>query len=232
MYRLIGKKEGELLTITEEELKHLKVLRLSVSNRVEVNDLEGNIYEGEILQIDKRRALVKPIKKLEIIQEELNIQLFLCMPNQLSKVDDLIEPISQLGVKILTPVLSRRSAVKQKDVQKKIDKWQRIALQSIKQCKRQFPLTIENPIEIHKIKVNDGLKLVFYEKEKENTLKSLEVKQEREVSILIGPEGGLEEEEVNLLKKEGFIPLSLGRMVLKMETAVIVAICQAKFKLT
>lgn len=229
MYRLIGKMEGELLLITDQELHHLRVLRLKTYDRVEVNDLEGNVYEGEIVSIEKNRALVKPIRKLPAPAQGLNINLFLCMPNQLSKVDDLIEPISQLGVDSLIPVISKRSATKPKEIAKKREKWEKIALQSIKQCKRLFPLRIENPVEIHKIKVESGLKLVFYEKEEVNTLKSLDIKPDFDVSILIGPEGGLEEEEVRVLKKMGFIPISLGKNILKMETAIIVAICQTKF---
>lgn len=229
MYRLIGKKAGELIYITDEELQHLKVLRLKPTDKVEINDLQGNIFEGEILEISKKEAKIKPIKKLDISEQRLKITLFLGMPNQLSKVDDLIEPISQLGVYKLVPVITKRSAVKEKDIIRKKEKWEKIALNSIKQCKRLFPVIVENPVNIHKIN-QEGLKFVFYEKEKVNNLKTLEFENIEEIAVFIGPEGGFEEEEIQMLKNKGFITLSLGDYILRMETAVVVSLCQINFK--
>lgn len=230
MHRLIGKREGELIYITDEELQHLRVLRLKPSDRVEVNLLDGNVFEGEILEIDKKLAKVKPVKKLDIKEPSLKVTLFLGMPNQLSKVDDLIEPISQLGVDRLVPVITKRSAVKEKDILRKKEKWEKIALNSIKQCKRLFPVVVENPVNIHKINP-EGLRLVFYEKERLNSLKTVELEKTDRISVFIGPEGGFEEEEISLLKQRGFLVLSLGEYILKMETAVIVSLCQVNFKL-
>ncbi|MCX7760607.1 MAG: 16S rRNA (uracil(1498)-N(3))-methyltransferase [Hydrogenothermaceae bacterium] len=230
MYRLLGRKESDYLIIEDEELHHLRVLRLKEGDTVEVNDLQGNVYEGEIIQITKKQAVLKPIRKIEIQEDKLNITLYLCMPNQLSKVDDIIEPISQLGVKRFVPVISKRSAVKLSDILKKKEKWEKIALQSIKQCKRLFPVIIENPINLTNIKSEDDFKIVFYEKERENKLKSLNLPQVSNISVVIGAEGGFEESEINFLKEKGFISLSLGDYILKMETAIIVSICQIKFK--
>ncbi|MEJ5172819.1 MAG: RsmE family RNA methyltransferase [Hydrogenothermaceae bacterium] len=230
MYRLIGRKESDYLIIEDEELHHLKVLRLKEGNTVEVNDLQGNVYEGEILQITKKQAVLKPIRKIEIPEDKLNITLYLCMPNQLSKVDDIIEPISQLGVKRFVPVISKRSAVKHSDVLKKKEKWEKIALQSIKQCKRLFPVIIENPVNLANIKSEDELKVVFYEKERESRLKDLDLPQVNSISVVIGAEGGFEESEINFLKGKSFVPLSLGDNILKMETAIIVSLCQIRFK--
>ncbi|MEZ0323471.1 MAG: RsmE family RNA methyltransferase [Hydrogenothermaceae bacterium] len=230
MYRLLGRKEGEYLIIEDDEFHHLKVLRLKEGDTVEVNDLQGNVYEGKILQITKKQAVLKQLKKVEIPEDKLNINLYLCMPNQLSKVDDVIESISQLGVKRFIPVISKRSAVKHSDILKKKGKWEKIALQSIKQCKRLFPVIIENPINLTNIKSEDKLRVVFYEKEKESKLKNLDFPQVSNVSVIIGPEGGFEEGEINFLKEKGFMPLSLGDYILKMETAIIVSLCQIKFK--
>lgn len=230
MYRFIGKKEGEFLVIQDQELQHLKVLRLKDLDMVEVNDLNGNIYEGQIIEINKKKAIVKPLKKLNIEDEDLNITLMVCVPNQPSKIDDLIEPISQLGVNRLIPVISKRSAIKISDIIKKKEKWEKIGLNSIKQCKRVFPLKIENPVELPKINIDNGLKFVFYEKESFNNLKTLNIDSFKDISIIIGPEGGFEDREIDILKEKGFIPLTLGKNILKFETAVIVSICQIKFK--
>lgn len=230
MYRLIGKKDGEFLVIDGQELHHLKVLRLKEGDTIEVNDLNGNVYVGNIIAIEKNRGIIKPLSRLEIKEPELEISLYLCLPNQLSKVDDVLESISQLGVKRFVPVISKRSAVKISDVLKKMEKWDRIAIQSIKQCKRLFPVVVEKPEYLHKIISEDEVKFVFYEKERRNKLKDIEIKKPKTVSVVIGPEGGFEESEIDFLMERGFLPLSLGENILRLETAIIVALCQVDFK--
>jgi len=104
----------------------------------------------------------------------------------------------------------------------------KIALNSIKQCKRPFPIIIEKPLKLYNIKSNDDLKVVFYEKEQQNKAKMLMNNNFKAASVFIGNEGGFKGEEIEYLKKEGFIPLSLGDYILKMETAIIIGICQIK----
>lgn len=93
-------------------------------------------------------------------EEDFRITLYQCMPNQLSKIDDIIEGVSQLGVYRFVPVISERSAVKTKDVLKKIKNGKK-ALNSIKQCKRLYPVIIENPVKLEDIKSDDEGKFVF-----------------------------------------------------------------------
>ena len=225
----IGKFEDDFLVLTDEELHHaVKVRRLKEGDKIEVNDLQGNIYLGEIVKIEKNKAIVRPIKKQEIKTPEYKITLYQCMPNQLSKIDDIIEPISQLGVDRFVPVLCKNSAVKQSDVEKKLLKWEKIALNSIKQCRRLYPLSIDKPIKLSNINNYDDLKVVFYEKEYVRKTKDLIGKSYQNCSIVIGNEGGFEEFEIKELVSKGFLSLSLGDYILKMETAIIVGICQIK----
>lgn len=225
----IGKFEGDFLVLTDDEYHHaVKVRRLKEGDKVEVNDLQGNIYLGEILKIEKNKALIKPIQKQDIKIPDYKITLYQCMPNQLSKIDDIIEPISQLGVDRFVPVLSKNSAVKQSDVEKKIQKWEKIALNSIKQCRRLYPVSIDKPVKLSNINSYDDLKVVFYEKEYERKTKDLLGKTFQSCSIVIGNEGGFEKEEIKLLVDKGFLPFSLGNYILKMETAIIVGVCQIK----
>ncbi|WP_456400515.1 RsmE family RNA methyltransferase [Persephonella sp.] len=227
--RFIGEIKNDLCLFPEEETKHLKANRIKLGEKVEVNDLNGNIYITEIIEIGKNSAKGKVLKKIEAKEEDLTINLYQCMPNQLSKIDDLIDSISELGVTKLIPVLSEYSAVKERDVIKKISKWKKKALHSIKQCKRLYPIVIENPIKINDIQTEDTLKIVFYEKEKEKTLKGLIGTYTKNISVVIGPEGGLSEKDIKILKNKGFIPITMGKNILKMETAVITGICQIKF---
>ncbi len=227
--RFIGRVEDGYAFLESDEFHHaVKVRRIKEGYRIEVNDLNGNVYLTEIERIEKKRVIAKVIEKLKVEEERLKITLFQCMPNHLSKIDDIIEPISELGVYKLVPVISKNTAVKEKDILKKIKKWEKIAINSIKQCRRLYPLKIEKPVRLKEIKTEDKIKIVFYEREREKTVKEVKEKADS-VSVLIGAEGGLTEEEIEILKEKGFETYSLGKNILRMETAIIVGICQVKF---
>ncbi len=227
--RFIGDVENSKVILEGEEFHHAKVKRIREGEKIEINDLKGNVFLVEVEKIEKKRLLGKVLERLNQEEEKIKINLYLCMPNHLSKVDDLIEPLSELGVTTLIPVLSTYSAVKLKDIQRKMKKWEKIALNSIKQCKRLFPLKIDEPVDIKDIKPKGEYRFVFYEKEKTNTLKNYLDKRGEVIDILIGAEGGLTKEEIIDLKVKGFEPVSLGKNILRMETAVITAVCQVKF---
>ncbi|ACO04927.1 MAG TPA: RsmE family RNA methyltransferase [Persephonella sp.] len=227
--RFIGQVEDGYAYLTEDELKHAKVKRVKTGDRIEINDLKGNVYLTEVLEITKRYIKCRIIEKIKVEEEDFRITLYQCMPNQLSKIDDIIEGVSQLGVYRFVPVISERSAVKTKDVLKKIKKWEKKALNSIKQCKRLYPVIIENPVKLEDIKSDDEGKFVFYEKEEKRTVKEFLDKKLKNVSVVIGPEGGFTEGEIKILQDKGFIPLTMGKNILRMETAVITGICQIRF---
>ena len=227
--RFIGRVEDGYAFLKGDEFHHaVKVRRIKEGYRIEVNDLNGNVYLTEVERIEKKRVIAKVIEKLKVEEERVKITLFQCMPNHLSKIDDIIEPISELGVYKLVPVISKNTAVKEKDILKKIKKWEKIAINSIKQCRRLYPLKIEKPVRLKEIKTEDKIKIVFYEREREKTVKEVKEKADS-VSVLIGTEGGLTEEEIEILKEKGFETYSLGKNILRMETAIIVGICQVKF---
>lgn len=231
--RFIGKSEEDFIVIQEQEYNHLvKVLRLKVGDIVEINTLDGNVFKCEIVDIGKKLAKVKILEKINIEEEYKKITVFQCVPNHLSKIDDIIEPLSQLGVYKFVPVLSKNSAVKESDIIKKLEKWEKIALNSIKQCKRLYPMVIEKPKKIYNINKEGDLNIVFYEKETSNSIKMFLGKDYNSASVIIGNEGGFTEEEIDFLKKVGFNSVSLGKNILRLETAVIVGICQTKFILS
>ncbi len=227
--RFIGEIKGEYAFLLNEEFHHAKVKRIKEGHKIEINDLKGNVYLSEVEEIGKKYIKAKVIKKLNIEELELKITLYQCMPNKLSKIDDLIEPISELGVYQIIPVISKNSAVKKKDVLKKLKKWEKIALNSIKQCERLYPLKISEPIYFKEIEILSDTGFIFYEREKDKSLKDFLNKKSTSVSVIIGAEGGITEEELNFAKDKGFVPVSLGKHILKMETAVISGVCQVSF---
>jgi len=230
--RFIAKVEDNIAYLEDEELHHaIKVKRLKEGDLLEINDLQGNIYKAKIIEINKKYAKLEIIEKIHQEEEKLKITLYLAVPYQLSKIDEIIDNISQLGVYKFVPVITKNCAIKEQDVIKKLEKWKKIAIQSIKQCKRVYPVIIEKPIKLDKIIDNYQLKIVFYEKEKEKSLHDIEMNKDiTDIAVVIGNEGGFTEEEINLLLKKGYQKLKLCNNILRMETAIIVGICQINFK--
>ncbi|WP_457624400.1 RsmE family RNA methyltransferase [Persephonella sp.] len=225
--RFIGKVEGDGFFIEGEEYHHAKVRRVREGQEIEINDLQGNIYRGKVTQITKKFLKGKILHRIEIEETPIEIELFLGVPNRPSKIDELIEAITELGVKRFIPVITKNTAVKEKDVLKKIPKWEKISLNSIKQCGRLFPVEIKEPVHLKDIETDAEKKILFYEKERKRRLETgIKCKK---VAVIVGPEGGFTEEEVKLLEEKGFKPYTLGNYILRMETAVISAICQVNF---
>ncbi|NPA57785.1 MAG: 16S rRNA (uracil(1498)-N(3))-methyltransferase [Aquificae bacterium] len=225
--RFIGQVKNGRFSLEGEEYHHAKVRRIKEGQLIEVNNLQGEVFLCRVEEVGKKQIRGEVVGKVNPPEEKIRIELFLGMPNRLSKVDELIEPITELGVERLIPVITKNSAVKPQQVIKKLPKWEKISLNSIKQCGRLFPVKIEKPIKIGEIKTQAEKKVLFYEKERERSLTAGE--SCKTAAVVVGGEGGFTEEEVRLLEEKGFLPYSLGEYILRMETAVITSICQVKF---
>ncbi|OSS41609.1 Ribosomal RNA small subunit methyltransferase E [Desulfurella amilsii] len=223
----IGKILDNKIIIEGQEYHHaINVKRLKIDDKIEVNNLNGNYLIGTISKIEKKYFIATIDRTIEKALPHINVTLYQCLPNKLSVIDELIEPISQLNVATFVPTISDFSRLKLKDIQKKMLKWEKIAVQSLKQCKRLYPLTIQNPQKLPNIDSKESLKIVFYENEKNKTLKDLPVKNIESVAVAIGPEGGFNENEITVLQKKGFVALSLSTNILKAEVATIAALAQ------
>ena len=117
----------------------------------------------------------------------------------------------------------------EKDKTKKLIRWQKIAEVAAKQSKRDSILKVNNIINFQNIfeKVKDyDILLVAYEEEKEITLKKVLNKDEKKdnikVAVIIGPEGGIDENEINKCNENGFISVTLGKRILRTDTAPLV----------
>ena len=146
----------------------------------------------------------------------------------------IIQKSVELGVNAIIPVAMKRCVVKidPKDEIKKITRWQKIAESAAKQSGRSTIPEIKNIINIEKvnqlIKKYDSV-IVAYENEKENTIKhellilkeKVKTNNKIKIAIVIGPEGGLEEKDVELLKQNGAKIVTLGNRILRTETVAL-----------
>jgi len=215
------------VAIQGEDVKHiLKVLRLQEGAVISINNCEGHEYIGEIISTDKKEVLVNIREEVSLNNESpIDLYLFQGLPKS-SKMDLITQKATELGVKSITPVITERVVVKKEIGEfKKLDRWQRIALEACKQSKRSLIPTINSPIEFEELLEllkNMDLIVVPYENQEEKGIKNVIQNLHREVKkvgIVIGPEGGLERKEIEKLKKLDAHIVTLGPRILRTETA-------------
>lgn len=221
------------ISITGNDVNHIKnVLRLNVGDNINVCNSEDS--KNYICEIETFSNLEIECKITKIIEEQnegnVEVHIFQGLPKS-DKMELVIQKGTELGVSEFIPVKFARSIVKLsgKDEIKKIERWNKISEVSSKQCGRDIIPKVRNLESIENIckQVNDyDLILVAYELEKENYIKSellkiKEIKENYKIAVVIGPEGGIEEKEVETLKNAGCKIISLGKRILRTETVAL-----------
>jgi len=222
--------QGEMIAISNiEDIHHIKnVLRLKKGKKVEASDESGNVYACEVFQIDDKVHLIIKNKIPPAEKQGIELTLAVAIPKK-AKIDDIIDKLVQLGARRVIPLKTERVIVKL-DKQKEASRflrWKKIALSAAKQCKR-IDLPVIEPVKSFKEVVESSgefdLKLIPYlEGERKSMKDILDKFSGKKILVLIGPEGDFSEEEVNLALSAGFIPITLGDLVLRVDTAAISA---------
>lgn len=228
---------SEKITISDNENFHhiANVLRLKSGEKILINILEKKeCYKCEIIEINSCNIFCKIIKREENGEPNIDITLFQGMPKS-DKMDLIIQKTVELGVKSIIPVYTKNCVYKLKDEQGKNNRWNKISESAAKQSKRGIIPIVKNTIEfetlINEVKKFD-LFIVAYEDEEKNTIKNVlkENKNVNNIGILIGPEGGLTNKEVNYLKNAGAKIVTLGKTILRTETAPISTISMIMYE--
>ena len=221
---------GDKIYIEGEDVNHiLKVLRLRKGEKIQVSDGDGNEYVCEIDANDKKTVYCNIIESYKNMTEPpIKITLFQGIPKA-QKLDLIVQKCVEIGVVEIVPVMTKRVVVKteDRDISNKVERWNRISYEAAKQSDRGIVPNVLNPISfneaIYRLKEMD-LSIVPYENEEGNGIKALSHKKNiRSVGILIGPEGGFEEEEIKVCMENGIVPVTLGPRILRTETAGFVA---------
>ncbi len=215
-----------------KEARHaIKVLRLSVGDEVIVFDGSGNEYLAKIEALSTSGLRLKILEKLEIDRESpLKTRLYLGLTNKLSSFELALQKATELGVNEIVPVICKRSSFgdKIKNWEGKLQRWRYILTNAAKQCGRNVIPEIYEPIFLKDVNPEMELNFVMWEVGGQS-LKKYQEYYPKSVSILIGPEGGLEKEEVDSLIEKGFKVTTLGKRILKVETAAIVSLALVQF---
>lgn len=236
----ISQDEGKIIG---DDVKHIyKVLRLVEGEKVVLNNCQGMEYLGEIANISKTEVSIKILETLDINNESgIEVYLFQGLPKA-QKMDLIVQKGTELGITEFIPIVTNRVDVKLKGEFKKLDRLNRIALEAAKQSKRSLIPIVSEPIgfeaALGKIKTMD-LFLVPYENAENlgikgvisDIIKNRTAKTIKKVGIMVGPEGGFEEEEISKLKDNGAYIITLGSRILRTETAGFVATSLIQYEL-
>lgn len=228
--------KDDKIEIINEDVNHIaNVLRCKIEDKLNICNIDdGKNYETKIIQINKDSICLEIIKNIESESESnIHINILQGLPKA-DKMELIIQKSTELGAKEITPVNMERCVVKinNKDEQKKIDRWQKIAEVASKQSGRDIIPKVNSIIklkDIEKILTDYDLVLVAYEKEENNTLKQelmnikekMKEKRNINIAILIGPEGGISDGEIYYLKQVGTKIITLGKRILRTETVAL-----------
>lgn len=224
--------KNNIVTVSDKEnYNHIvKSLRTKIGENISFIDENQIQYESKIEKITSNSIEAKVVKSYKSIRK-LNFELYLAQSPLRSDAQALIiEKATELGVTGVYPILTDNCALKKSVVEQKIEKWQKIMFEASKQCERA---KIPTCFELADLKVlakskNFDRILAFTERDAKYKLKKYLVENpiliNEKVLVIIGPEGGFSNREFEFFAQNNITTLSLGDLILKAETAVIVAL--------
>ena len=213
--------------ITGGDVAHiLKVLRMKKNDKLCLCDGKGIDYEASIFEVSNDKIVCEILsQKKSDTEANIEVTLFQGIPKA-SKMDYIIQKTTELGIVRIVPCEMTRcvSKLDKKDAVKKCERWQKISEEAAKQSGRgvipevHAPVTFDEAINLMK---QSDLCFAPFECEEQTTLKSILTQKSdvKTVSYIIGPEGGFDMDEVEKLKNNGVKTVTLGKRILRTETA-------------
>ena len=222
--------QGDFLVLTGENAAHAKVLRLKNGENVLVCDGNGKECVCTVSDVSTGQiSLVVQNRQESQTEARVRVSVYMAFPKG-DKLEHVIQKATELGAAEIVAFPSARcvSRPDEKSLKKKLERWQKIAASAAEQSGRGLipeVITLSSYTEALKRAAQADLPILFYENERATTLKmALESKPYQTVSLLTGPEGGLEEREVEAAKAAGLHICTLGSRILRCETAPLCAL--------
>jgi 16S rRNA (uracil1498-N3)-methyltransferase len=208
-----------IVTVTGDEFHHsIRVVRLRPGEPVEIFDRAGNAARGTVETIERDHAVIAAGEPLPSRESPLAIHLAMAII-QLDKFELALQKATELGVRSIIPLVTDRIELRKERYLGKTERWERIVFEAVRQSGRTRVPVIEAPAKFADVLGRDGVKILFDADAEPNEIASLD-----EVTLLIGPEGGWSDEELQLARESGVLFERLGPRRLRAETAVIVAL--------
>lgn len=220
--------DGDVVVLDGESARHIgKSLRMKVGDMLTLTNGDGNDYGCQIEEVTKDTVTLKVCyKQASNSEPSCKVTIYQGVPKG-SKMEDIIQKCVELGVTKIVPTLTKRcvSRPDEKGAGKKNVRYQKIALEAAQQSGRGIIPEIANQLTLKQALAEDDaeVKIVFYEGGGES-LKELVNPSTKSVSIYIGPEGGFEESEVELIEEKGGTRATLGPRILRTQTAPVASL--------
>ena len=215
----------QTVTLGADEARHLRdVLRLKAGDEVYVFDGRGREFRCVVSTSRRDAAELRIEAEVEPAKPESHLQLNLCVALlKGEKFDLVVQKATELGVKKITPLITRYADIHLRDVadaSKRVARWQRIALEATKQSGRAFVPEISLPLKFEAALDVEGLGVMFSERGGE-ALENLTIYSAASVTALVGSEGGWSDDEIESARARNFHVITLGGRILRAETAAI-----------
>ena len=232
--------DNKKAVILGDDVKHISdVLRHKIGDLLDICDENGVRYVTKISTMEKASIGLDVLEVSNYTTEpSIMVTLFQGMPKA-DKLELIIQKCTELGVNEIIPVIMDRVVVKldDKNIDKKVERWNKIALEAGKQSGRQKIPMVQKPTKLKNLIENISkydIVLLPYECEKQISLKAVLKNLDRKcknVAIIIGPEGGFSENEIELLSLENVKRVSLGPRILRTETAGLATLAMVLYEL-
>ena len=221
---------GDSIVLTGENAAHAKVLRLKEGEQVLVCDGEGVECLCAVTAFDAKETALEVLERRGCETESaVRVSVYMAFPKA-DKLEHVIQKATELGAAEIVAFPSARcvSRPDDKSLKKKLERWQKIAASAAEQSGRGMipKVTVLGSFaEALERGAKDDLALMFYENERATTLRmALSAKEYKTVSLLTGPEGGLDVSEVEQARAAGLQVCTLGKRILRCETAPLCAL--------
>ncbi|MFZ6861542.1 16S rRNA (uracil(1498)-N(3))-methyltransferase [Undibacterium sp. Ji67W] len=219
---------GTTISLPPEVAHHVFVLRLQIGDTVQVFNGEGGSFIASLTDIEKKRASAE--LKL-FLPDEVELPYSLSLAQALpegSKMDWIIEKAVELGVTAIQPLASQRCVVRlsAERAEKKLDHWRGIISAAAEQCGRNRLTHLTAPLDLSKWLAQQDMhqRIMLSPRADQSLAEWAKHHPPQAVALLIGPEGGLSDDEELLASRHGVLSLSMGPRILRTETAGLAAV--------
>jgi 16S rRNA (uracil1498-N3)-methyltransferase len=235
--------QGPELVLADAEAHHaLHVLRVTPGQRVAVLDGEGHEYHCEIRATDKRTVILRLLQKNAIPPLPYQVTLLQAVPKG-KTMDLIIQKATELGARRVVPLLSERITVRLEEANAaaKKEQWHTTAIAAVKQCGSAWLPHVDAPIAIRDFLAlgeRFDLSLIAslqpdsrHPRERFQTYLAEHGRLPRSLGVWVGPEGDFTPAELHAAKAAGVLPISLGQLILRSETAAIYCLSVVNYEL-
>ncbi len=226
---------NNIATVTDNEAVHLcRVMRIKTGDKVILCDKEGYDYTAVAKDISEKLITFDVISKEKNLAEpQKKLTVYMALPKS-DKLEFIVQKSCELGATKIVPFISEFCvAQKSKKEDSKKQRLQKISAEAAKQCGRSMPMEVCDTLTfkqlVQDLKNND-VNLFFYE-HADTPLNTVDFSDKYNISVIIGSEGGFSDKECDILSESGVKTISLGKRILRCETAAVTAVALTMYNM-